>query len=273
MQPASLSIVIRSGTGRRVFRSEPQRPNGSRVYIARSSPPAWGAEMAIRNLSGASIILAGATGGIGRRIAAQLVERDARLTLTARDAVALAALGIDGVIIPADLRDATSGAAIVDAALAAHGRLDGIVNAAGIVAFGPLVDTDDSVIENLFLTNVLGPLRLIRVALPALTESRGFVANISAVVAEQPLGGMVAYAASKAALSAASQALTRELRAGGISVIDARPPHTETGLANRPIAGVAPPLPQGLEPDAVARRIVLAIESGEREVAAGAFST
>ena len=145
------------------------------------------------------------------------------------------------------------------------------MNAAGIVAFGSLIETDDVVIEDLFLTNVLGPLWLIRAALPALTEAHGFVANISAVVAEQPLPGMVAYAASKAALTAASRALTRELRAAGITVTDARPPHTETGLATRPIAGVAPRLPQGLEPDAVARRIIAAIEAGEREVPADGF--
>ncbi len=227
--------------------------------------------MAVRSLGGASIVVTGATGGIGRQIATQLAQRDARLTLTARDSAAVEALGIDAAVIAADLRDATSGNAIVEAALAAHGRLDGIVNAAGIVAFGSLLETDDVVIEDLFLTNVLGPLWLIRAALPALTEAHGFVANISAVVAEQPLPGMVAYAASKAALTAASRALTRELRAAGITVTDARPPHTETGLATRPIAGVSPRLPQGLEPDAVARRIIAAIEAGEREVPAEGF--
>ena len=227
--------------------------------------------MAVRSLGGASIVVTGATGGIGRQIATQLAQRDARLTLTARDSAAVEALGIDAAVIAADLRDATSGNAIVEAALAAHGRLDGIVNAAGIVAFGSLLETDDVVIEDLFLTNVLGPLWLIRAALPALTEAHGFVANISAVVAEQPLPGMVAYAASKAALTAASRALTRELRSAGITVTDARPPHTETGLATRPIAGVSPRLPQGLEPDAVARRIIAAIEAGEREVPAEGF--
>lgn len=227
--------------------------------------------MAVRSLGGTSIVVAGATGGIGRQIATQLIERGARLTLTARDATAIEALGIDAAVIAADLRDATSGNAIVEATLAAYGRLDGIVNAAGIVAFGSLAETDDVVTEDLFLTNVLGPIRLIRAALPALTESHGFVANISAVVAERPLPGMVAYSASKAALTAASRALTRELRSAGISVTDARPPHTETGLANRPITGVAPRLPRGLEPDAVARRIIAAIEAGEREVPADGF--
>jgi short-subunit dehydrogenase len=227
--------------------------------------------MADRALEGASIVVTGATGGIGREIARQLADLGARLTLSARDQGALEALGVDATVVGADLRDSQAGTAIVNAAMAANGRLDGLVNAAGIVAFGSLLETDDVVIEELFLTNVLGPLWLIRAALPALTESDGFITNISAVVAEQPLPGMVAYAASKAALTAADRALTRELRKAGVTVTDARPPHTETGLANRPISGVAPQLRPGLEPDVVARRIIAAIQAGEREVPADAF--
>ncbi len=228
--------------------------------------------MAERSLDGASIAVMGASGGLGRHIARQLADAGARLTLAARDRKALEKLGSDAPVVTADLRDAEAGATIVDTALSAYGRLDGLVNAAGVVAFGSLADTGDEVIEDLFLTNVLGPLWLIRAALPALTESRGFIANISAVVAEQPMPGMVAYAASKAALTAADRALTRELRAAGISVTDARPPHTETGLADRPIAGTAPRLREGLQPEAVASRIIAAIRAGEREVAAADFT-
>jgi short-subunit dehydrogenase len=228
--------------------------------------------MAERSLEGASIVVTGASGGIGRHIAKQLAEAGARLTLAARDRNALESLGIDATVVSADLRDAEAGRTIVAAALAANDTLDGLVNAAGVVAFGSLADTADEVIEDLFLTNVLGPLWLMRAAIPALTESRGFIANISAVVAEQPLAGMAAYAASKAALTAADRALTRELRASGITVTDARPPHTETGLADRPISGIAPRLREGLRPEDVARRIVTAIIAGEREIPAEAFS-
>ena len=227
--------------------------------------------MADRSLDGASVVVVGASGGLGRHIARQLADCGALLTLAARDRKALESLGLDAPVVTADIRDAEAGAAIVAAALAARGRIDGLVNAAGVVAFGSLADTGDDVIEELFLTNVLGPLWLMRAAIPALTESRGFIANISAVVAEQPLPGMAAYAASKAALTAADRALTRELRAAGITVTDARPPHTETGLADLPIAGTAPKLREGLQPEAVAARIVAAIRAGEREIPAEAF--
>lgn len=227
--------------------------------------------MADRSLEDASIIVVGASGGLGRQIAQQLADCGARLTLVARDRKVLDELGFDAPLVAADIRDADAGRAIVDAAVAARGRIDGLVNAAGVVAFGSLVDTGDDVIEDLFLTNVLGPLWLMRAAIPALTESRGFIANISAVVAEQPLAGMAAYAASKAALTAADRALTRELRSAGITVTDARPPHTETGLAERPIAGTAPRLREGLQPAVVAARIIAGIRAGEREIAAEAF--
>ena len=52
---------------------------------------------------------------------------------------------------------------------------------------------------------------------------------------------------------------------------DARPPHTETGLADRPIAGTAPRLREGLQPEVVAARIIAAIRAGEREIPAEAF--
>jgi short-subunit dehydrogenase len=106
-----------------------------------------------------------------------------------------------------------------------------------------------------------------------IAASKGFVANISAVVAEQPLANMAVYSATKAALTAADRALARELRRSGIHVCDARPPHTETGLATRPLAGQSPPLRPGLDPDAVAARIVAAIEQGESEVASEQFAT
>ncbi|UFN46728.1 SDR family oxidoreductase [Nocardioides okcheonensis] len=182
----------------------------------------------------------------------------------------MAATGL-GVPVVADLGDAGAGDAVVAAAREHLGGLDGLVNAAGVVAFGSLVDTPDEVVEELFLTNVVGPIFLLRRVLPLLEESQGFVLQLSAVVAERPMPGMAAYSASKAALSAVDAALRTELRRSRVSVVDVRPPHTETGLAGRPLAGTAPRLPQGLDPADVARRVVDALAAGETEVAAGDF--
>jgi cyclic-di-GMP-binding biofilm dispersal mediator protein len=223
-------------------------------------------------LDGAVVAVVGAGGVLGSLIARELSTRGARVVLVGRDEDRLAAVGIEGAPrVVADLTDAAAGDRVVEAAREAYGRLDGVVNAAGVVAFGALVDTDDAVIEELFMTNVIGPLWMTRRVAPALAETGGFLCNISAVVAEQPLPGMSAYAASKAALTAADTALVRELRRTKVSVIDVRPPHTETGLATRPLAGEAPRLPQGLEPETVARRIVEAIEDGRSELSAADF--
>lgn len=226
-----------------------------------------------RSLSDAVVAVVGAGGGIGSAIARQLADRGARLVLAGPHPTRFDGLGIDGAIcVELDVRDPASGDALAACAINRFGRLDGLINAAGIVAFGPLAETDDSVIEELFLTNVIGPLWLVKRLIPLLADSRGFVVNVSAVVAEQPMPNMAAYSATKAALTAVDRSLTRELRRLGIQVCDARPPHTETGLAQRPLAGSAPALPTGLSPDLVAERIIAAILVGSAEIPSEGFS-
>lgn len=215
----------------------------------------------MRDLQGAVVVVVGATGGLGREVVADLRRRGATVIGAGRS-------GPDVVV---DIRDPDAGDAIVRAATAAHGRLDGVVDAAGIVAFGELATTDPVVIEELFLVNALGPMWLAQRVLPALAESSGFFAAITGVVAEQAFPGMVGYAASKAALSHALAGLRREARRAGVHVLDARPPHTETGLATRPLAGTAPRMAVGLDPAAVAVRIVDAIAADEAEVPSSAF--
>jgi cyclic-di-GMP-binding biofilm dispersal mediator protein len=145
-----------------------------------------------------------------------------------------------------------------------------VVYAAGVVAFGGVGDLDDDVVDELLLLNYLAPARLARAALPRLRPG-GFVVNLSAVVAEQPVPSMAAYCASKAALTAFDAVLRTEARRSKVRVVDVRPPHTETGLAGRPIAGTAPRLPPGLSPDAVAARIVRAVTDDETDLPSSAF--
>lgn len=219
------------------------------------------------------MIVVGAGGGLGRPIARHLADAGATVVLAGPHPERLPTdEHPDAQALAFDLRDPRAGDDLVATVLERHGRIDGLVNAAGVVAFGALVDTDDTVIEELFLTNVLGPLWLLRRVAPQLAATEGFVVNLSAVVAEQPMAGMAAYSASKAALSAADAALFRELRRQKVRVCDVRPPHTETGLADRPLSGTSPRLPDGLDPDDVARRVVAAAVDGDHEVAAGDFT-
>jgi len=228
-------------------------------------------------LSGRRILVTGATGGLGSLIARELLAHGAHLVLTGRSAESLQALGIEAELLSVDLVAPGAADALVSA-VTAGGPLDGVVIAHGVVAFGPAAELRDETLATLIALNATVPMQLIRAAVPALTLSREagnepFIVTIAGVVADSPTAGMAAYSASKAALNSFVSATQRELRREGIRVFDARPPHTETGLATRPIAGEAPTMPQGLEPETVAARIVSAIVNDEKDVPTAAFSS
>lgn len=224
------------------------------------------------DLSTSSVIILGGSGSLGSRIASLMADRGARITLAARDARRLEATSstIPGSVVAAfDLTNEHQASVPIDAAMEAFGEVNGIVNAAGVVAFGPLSETDDSVIDDVMEIDLVGPLRFYGHAIPRMDG--GFILNLSGVIAAMPTAGMATYSAAKAGLSAASIALAREVRRDGITVIDAQPPHTETGLVDRTIAGSPPTLPPGLDADVVAERLVLGVENGERSMPADVF--
>ncbi|OZE79894.1 short-chain dehydrogenase [Rhodococcus sp. 15-649-2-2] len=218
------------------------------------------------SLDGARILVFGASGGLGSPIVDQLAEAGARLTVSGRSLESS-----DHHVVNADLTLPDSARSVIAEAVEHHGGLDGIVIAAGVVAFGPVTEVDDDTVDELLLLNYLAPLRIMREALTTLDQG-GFALNISAVVADKPMPNMGAYSASKAAVSALLKSVRTEARKSKIRIVDVRPPHTETGLATRPIAGQAPKLPQGLTPDAVAARVVAAIADDETDVGADQFS-
>ena len=229
------------------------------------------------DLSGAHVLVVGATGGLGSAIARRLADAGALLTLSGRRPDALDALASDlgpAVVgtVAADLTVPASPAAVVRHATAGERKLDGVVYAAGVVAFGSVLDLDDDVLDELLLINFIGAVRLVRAALPVLGAG-SFLVHLSAIVAERPTAGMAAYSASKGALTAFDQAIAPELRRRRVRVIDARPPHTETGLSGRPISGTAPWLPPGLDPGAVGTKIVTAILAGDRDLPSSAFGS
>lgn len=237
----------------------------ARVLGATDDLP-WG----MTDLRETVVLVVGASGGLGSRIAARLERQGATVVRGGRDASRLSGAGA----YLADLRDPVGGPSLVAAALHQHGRLDGVVIASGVVAFGPVAALGDDALDEVFETNVLGPIRLIRAAVPFLEQStrHPFVVTISGVVADAPMAGLAAYSAAKSALAAFAVAAGRELRRSGIRMLDARPGHTETSLAAHAIEGTAPAFGAGLDPDAVADRIVRAILDGEKDLPADAFT-
>lgn len=227
------------------------------------------------DLAAAHVLVLGATGGLGGAIARRLVASGARVTLSGRDESRLTALADElgsAVVttVVADLTRPDGPASVVRAATEAA-PLTGVVNAAGVVAFGAVEDLDDDALDEVLLLDLVAPIRLARAALGIIPEG-GFLAQVSAVVAEKAMPGMAAYSAAKAGLTAFDAALATELRRRRIRVLDVRPPHTETGLATRPVAGEAPRLPQGLDPEAVAERVVRALADDERDLPSTAFT-
>ena len=218
-----------------------------------------------RELRGAHVVVVGATGVLGANIATQLAAASARVSAIVRDHTRLDGASVSQYAL-ADVTDHEA----LRTALASVAPFDGVVNATGVVAFGNVVDLDDATLARLFAVNSIAPIVMLRESAVHMNDG-GFFVNISGVVATQPVAGMAAYSASKAAAWAAMTAAGRELRRRRIDVIDARPGHTETGLATRPLAGVAPKMPEGLAPNVVAARIVASITAGERDLPTEAF--
>lgn len=210
-------------------------------------------------------LVAGGTGGLGGLIAAELRARGCIVTTVSRSHSS------DTAHISADLRSPEAISDVMNTIVERHGALDIVINAMGVVAFGPLDTTSIDTIEELFLTNTFAHIFLMKEALKRVGPGSVLV-GISGVIAEQNLPGMSVYGSSKAAVRSFDEALTREARRSGVRVIDARPPHTETGLATRAIAGDPPRMPAGLAPIKVAQRIVQAIADGETDLPSTSFS-
>lgn len=210
----------------------------------------------------------GATGVLGGALARGLAGAGARLALAGRDPERLAALADELGGVPTqqvDAVDVESGRVAVTAAADALGGLDVVVVASGVVAFGPAADADDAVVEELFAVNTLGPMSLVRAALPRLSDG-GAVVLLSAIVADAPTLQMAEYSASKAALSAWASVLRRELRSRKVTVLDVKPPHVDTGLVDRALAGSPPRLPEGFDQQAVVATVLEGLRRGSREV-------
>ena len=207
------------------------------------------------NLDGSVVLVTGAGGGLGSRIASQLEGAGATVVRPSR----------------AELPGA------IESTIAQHGRLDGLVIATGVVAFGAAAELQYVTVATLFEVNTIDPIALIVASQPHLATSAAegrepFIVTLSGVVAEAPVAGLAAYSASKAALAAFVIATAREYRRSGIRVMDARPGHTATELSQHPIAGTAPAFGAALDPDAVATRVVRGIVDGEKDLPSAAFT-
>jgi len=170
------------------------------------------------SLAGRVVVVTGASSGIGRALARTLIEADARVIAVARSADKLAdlaaELGDALVALPTDVADPEAVARLA----ATAGPVDVVVNNAGIGHVEPFLDSDPARWRLTLDTNLIGALLVARAFLPGmLAAGRGLILNVGSTSA----GGwpyLTLYAASKAALQAASGALDREHAARGVRV-------------------------------------------------------
>lgn len=214
-------------------------------------------------LSGARTLVVGATGVLGGALTEALRDQGATLALAGRTDPS----GADGEpTFTLDALDLERCAAVVDEAADALGGLDLVFVAIGVAGFGEESE-NDVVTEHLLTVNAQAPMAIGRAALPHLTDSGGTLAMISAILADVPTPGMAAYSASKAALSAWLTATRGGLRKQGVRVLDVRPPHIETGLADRAVAGTVPSgIAAGSDVATLVGQVLEALRSDRRTV-------
>lgn len=160
-------------------------------------------------------IVTGGASGIGLAIADLLADRGARISVLDLNPTA----GGRHHAVTCDVADTASVDAAVDAVVAEHGRIDLVINNAGIGAAGTVADNDDATWDRLFQVNVMGIVRLTRAALPHLRRSpAAAVVNTSSIAATVGIQQRAAYSTTKGAVLALTRAMAVDHLREGIRV-------------------------------------------------------
>jgi short-subunit dehydrogenase len=221
-----------------------------------------------------TVVVTGASGGIGEAMARAWGRRGATVVLSARDEEALARAAADvesaggrAIVQRADVTREEDRVALVERARAETGRLDVLVNNAGRGFYGSVARIEVAELEALFALNVIAPLRLAQLALDPLTRSGGTIVMMSSIVGVLTPPRMGAYSASKFALEALSMALRAELGGTGVRVLVVRPGPVDTPFRRHAVttdgrAGVRPTRASVQTADDVAEQVAAAVDAG-----------
>jgi NAD(P)-dependent dehydrogenase (short-subunit alcohol dehydrogenase family) len=255
--------------------------------------------MTRRTIADLRTIVTGATSGIGRALAIELVRQRACVVAMGRREERLQEL--ESTVGPADrfawlagdvTKSADRGAAI-ELCCRRFGGLDALVNNAGIGALGPFAEAENERLRRVMEVNLFAPVEFIREALPHLRGGRTpIVVNVGSVLGHRAVPGKSEYCASKFALHGLSDALRIELGREGIDVLlvspsttqseffevagerdssasggeDHRGAHSPRSPSSRPPGFRSFMSPRGMSAETVARRIVVAMRRGRREI-------
>lgn len=237
------------------------------------------------DLEGRNALVTGASRGIGAATARALDRAGARVVLVARTASALAdvagELRHDPVVVTADLAEDGSAQRVADAALAAVGRVDVLVNNAAAAVRVPSTELDAATIDRLLAVNVRNLLLLTTAVLPGMVErGAGAIVNLSSVSGVIGTPRRAAYAATKGAVDALTRSLAMEYGPHGVRVNAVAPGVIDTDLwaRNKAVSGVVEqvtatiPLRRWGTPDEVADVIVFLASDAARYVTAQTIS-
>ncbi|MFI5178099.1 MAG: SDR family oxidoreductase [Vicinamibacterales bacterium] len=185
-------------------------------------------------------IVTGASSGIGRAAAKKLAADGFAVLAVGRDERALADVsreieqaGGRAARLAVDVTAAEAPARIVARALEMWRGVDALVNAAGIIATGGVVETSDEDWDAMLDVNVRAPFRLIREAASALAERRGAVVNVSSVAGTRAFPGLASYCVSKAAVDQLTRCAALDLASRGVRVNAVNPGVVVTNLHRR----------------------------------------
>ncbi len=187
------------------------------------------------------VLITGCSSGFGKLAALEFARRGDTVFASMRDTAKSGPLleeakaaGVAVEVVPLDVTDRASVEAAVSDVLRRAGRLDVLVNNAGVGTHGPIEDFDDDEVRKIFETNVHGVIRVTRAVLPAMRAQRsGTIVNVSSIagLVTGPYGGV--YSASKHAVEALSDALYYELHPFGIRVVVIEPGGFETEIQSK----------------------------------------
>ncbi|HQR39048.1 MAG TPA: SDR family oxidoreductase [Blastocatellia bacterium] len=194
--------------------------------------------------NGKSVIITGASSGIGKELAVVLARRGAHLALAARDEGALAetaraceAAGGRAIVVQTDVTDEQACVRLVAETVAAFGGVDVLVNNAGISMWGRFDElTDISIVERIMRVNYFGSVYATYHALPELKKRKGLIVAISSLTGLTGVPTRSAYAASKHAMQGFFDSLRIELGESGVDVLVVSPGYVATPIRSRALA-------------------------------------
>ena len=170
-------------------------------------------------------LVTGARSGIGRACAFALGAEGAKVVAAGRrrerldEVVAgVRAAGSEAVAVTGDVREEAAGRSWVDAAVKQFGGLDGLVNCAGVMGSGGLLNLEPAEWDRMMDTNLRGMFLLTRAAAPELIKRRGAVVNLSSVAGPRPYANLLGYVVSKAGVDAFTRIVALDLAPHGVRV-------------------------------------------------------